>query len=89
MYRPFLLVVHFISSCIFGSSKKSVYHLYFGLLTKISYIYIYRRRYVYIIIGVPGPPQWYSHPHATSTCTGSTTKTNTISRTNSVSTNNS
>ena len=36
MYRPFLLVVHFISSCIFGSSKKSVYHLHFGLLTKIS-----------------------------------------------------
>ena len=40
MYRPFLLVVHFISSCIFGSSKKSVYHLHFGLLTKISLILI-------------------------------------------------
>ena len=38
MYRPFLLVVHFISSCIFGSSKKSLYHLHFGLLTKISII---------------------------------------------------
>ena len=41
MYRPFLLVVHFISSCIFGSSKKSVYHLHFGLLTKISIIFTY------------------------------------------------
>ena len=30
MYRPFLMVVHFRSSWNFGSSKKSVCHLYLG-----------------------------------------------------------
>ena len=40
MYRPFLMVVHLRSSLIFGSSKKSVCHFVFGLLTQIS-IYIY------------------------------------------------
>ena len=36
MYRSFLRVVHLRSLLIFGSSKKSVYYLHFGLLTKIS-----------------------------------------------------
>ena len=36
MYRPFLMVVHLRSSLIFGSSKKSVCHFVFGLLTQIS-----------------------------------------------------
>ena len=36
MYRSFLRVVHLKSLLIFGSSKKSVHHLHFGLLTKIS-----------------------------------------------------
>ena len=36
MYRPFLMVVHLRSLLIFGSSKKSVCHFVFGLLTQIS-----------------------------------------------------
>ena len=40
MYRSFLRVVHLRSLLIFGSSKKSVYYLHFGLLTKISIIYL-------------------------------------------------
>ena len=50
MYRPFLMVVHLRSSLIFGSSKKSVCHFVFGLLTQISLMILFPRLYFIVSI---------------------------------------